>query len=138
MVHHVTSTERTTSIGHESLSAAEPTALQVVLATAVATELTRRITADLRPGAYTIEPAQCSRSTDDGSLPRGLKPAKSIWPGLAPPSGLPGWPRARISDARPARPPPRPAAEPQRVERRVSCRGALTVAGQRIHVGIGR
>jgi hypothetical protein len=40
--------------------------------------------------------------------------------------------------ATPARPghPPVPAAEPIRVQRRVSSRGALVVAGQRIHVGI--
>ncbi len=43
---------------------------------------------------------------------------------------------ARIRDARPAGPPPQPAAEPQRVERRVSCRGTLAIAGQRIHLGI--
>jgi hypothetical protein len=43
---------------------------------------------------------------------------------------------ARIRDARPAGPPPQPAPESQQVQRRVSCRGALTVAGQRIHVGI--
>jgi hypothetical protein len=54
------------------------------------------------------------------SLPNPLTPADS----------------ARIRDARPAGPPPQPAAEPQRVQRRVSSRGALAVAGQRIHVGI--
>ena len=43
---------------------------------------------------------------------------------------------ARIRDARPAGPPPRPSADPPRVERRISCRGALAVAGQRIHVGM--
>jgi hypothetical protein len=43
---------------------------------------------------------------------------------------------ARIRDARPAGPSPVPAAEPIRVQRRVSSRGALVVAGQRIHVGI--
>jgi hypothetical protein len=61
---------------------------------------------------------------DDGvllrSLPNPLTPAEL----------------ARIRDARPAGPPPRPAAELQRVQRRVSCRGALAIAGQRIHVGI--
>jgi len=31
--------------------------------------------------------------------------------------------------------PPRPAAGPLRVDRRVDCRGALVVAGQKIHVG---
>ncbi|MEJ3745496.1 integrase core domain-containing protein [Actinomycetes bacterium KLBMP 9797] len=44
--------------------------------------------------------------------------------------------RTRLRDARPAGPPPHPAPEPVRVQRRVSCRGALVVAGQRIHVGI--
>ncbi|MEH0845863.1 integrase core domain-containing protein, partial [Micromonospora sp. CPCC 205711] len=43
---------------------------------------------------------------------------------------------ARIRDARPAGPPPTPVNEPVRVERRVSCRGSLVIAGQRIHVGI--
>ncbi|MEU8405890.1 IS481 family transposase [Micromonospora sp. NPDC048842] len=43
---------------------------------------------------------------------------------------------ARIRDARPAGPPPTPTPEPIRVQRRVSCRGALVIAGQRIHVGI--
>jgi hypothetical protein len=36
----------------------------------------------------------------------------------------------------PGRATPAPAAEPLRVQRRVSCRGALVVAKQRIHVGI--
>jgi transposase InsO family protein len=44
--------------------------------------------------------------------------------------------QARLRDARPAGPPPAPAPEPLRVQRRVSCRGALVVAKQRIHVGI--
>ena len=43
---------------------------------------------------------------------------------------------ARIRDARPAGPPPQPATEPVQVQRRVSSRGALAVAGQRIHLGI--
>ena len=42
----------------------------------------------------------------------------------------------RIRDARPAGPPPQPAPEAQRVQRRVSCRGAIAVAHQRIHVGM--
>ncbi len=54
------------------------------------------------------------------SLPSPLAPADHI----------------RIRDARPAGPPPRPSTEPVRVQRRVSCRGALVVAGQRIHVGM--
>jgi len=54
------------------------------------------------------------------SLPNPLTPADHI----------------RIRDARPAGPPPRPSTEPVRVQRRVSCRGALVVAGQRIHVGM--
>lgn len=54
------------------------------------------------------------------SLPKPLAPAE----------------QARIRDARPAGPPPTPAPEPVRVERRVSSRGALVIAGQRIHVGI--
>jgi hypothetical protein len=43
---------------------------------------------------------------------------------------------ARIRDARPAGPAPQPASEPVRVDRRVSSRGAIVVARQRIHVGI--
>jgi hypothetical protein len=46
---------------------------------------------------------------------------------------------AAVTPAAPARHPARPSSapvEPQRVQRRVSCRGALVVAGQRIHVGI--
>ena len=44
--------------------------------------------------------------------------------------------QTRLRDARPAGPPPAPTPEPLRVQRRVSYRGALVVAGQRIHVGI--
>jgi len=54
------------------------------------------------------------------SLPNPLTPAE----------------HARIRDARPAGPAPQPAPEPLRVERRVSCRGAIVVAGQRIQVGM--
>jgi hypothetical protein len=54
------------------------------------------------------------------SLPNPLTPAE----------------QARLRDARPASPAPAPAPEPLRVQRRVSCRGALVVAKQRIHVGI--
>jgi Integrase core domain len=43
---------------------------------------------------------------------------------------------ARTRGSRPAGPAPRPTAERLRVERRVSCRGAIMVAKQRIHVGI--
>ena len=43
---------------------------------------------------------------------------------------------ARLRDARPAGPPPAAPVEPSTVERRVSARGALTVAGQRIHIGM--
>ena len=42
----------------------------------------------------------------------------------------------RLRDARPAGPPPRPAPEPPRVQRRVSSRGSIAVAHQRITVGI--
>uniref|UniRef100_UPI003F495E86 hypothetical protein n=1 Tax=Nonomuraea bangladeshensis TaxID=404385 RepID=UPI003F495E86 len=44
---------------------------------------------------------------------------------------------ARLRDARPAGLEPRPAAEPVRVQRRASSRGQVSVAGQRIRVGIG-
>jgi hypothetical protein len=43
--------------------------------------------------------------------------------------------QARLRDARPAGPAPQPTTEPVRVQRRVSCRGALMVARQRIHIG---
>jgi hypothetical protein len=43
---------------------------------------------------------------------------------------------AGIPDARPAGPPPQPAPEPVRVDRRVSSRGALVIARQRIHIGM--
>ncbi|MFG1755237.1 IS481 family transposase [Streptosporangium sandarakinum] len=43
---------------------------------------------------------------------------------------------ARLRDARPAGPAPRPATEPIRVQRRVSSRGWIAIAGQRIGVGI--
>jgi hypothetical protein len=56
---------------------------------------------------------------DDGVLLRSL------------PNPLTPTEQARIRDARPAGPPPQPAPEPVRVERRVSCRGSLTVARQR-------
>ncbi len=45
--------------------------------------------------------------------------------------------QARIRDARPAGPPPSPTVEPVRVERRVSSRGSVAIAGQKIHLGIG-
>jgi len=54
------------------------------------------------------------------SLPNPLTPAE----------------QARIRDARPAGPAPTPEPQPPRVERRVSSRGAIVVAGQRIHAGI--
>lgn len=62
--------------------------------------------------------------TSDGILLRSL------------PNPLTSAEIARVRDARPAGPPPTPTPEPLRVERRVSCRGSLVIAGQRIHVGI--
>ncbi|MGH2394415.1 MAG: hypothetical protein ACRDGH_13165, partial [Candidatus Limnocylindria bacterium] len=44
---------------------------------------------------------------------------------------------ARIRDARPAGPPPTPAAEAIRVDRRVSSLGSIAIARQKIHLGIG-
>jgi hypothetical protein len=61
---------------------------------------------------------------DDGILLRSL------------PNPLTPTEQARIRDARPAGPPPTPAPEPVRVQRRISSRGSLTVARQRIHVGM--
>jgi transposase InsO family protein len=43
----------------------------------------------------------------------------------------------RIRDARPAGPAPAPATGPLRVDRRVSCRGSICIARQKIQVGIG-
>ncbi|MBB6399014.1 transposase InsO family protein [Actinomadura coerulea] len=42
-----------------------------------------------------------------------------------------------VRDARPAGPQPQPQAEPVRVQRRVSSRGQIMIAGQKIQVGIG-
>ena len=53
------------------------------------------------------------------------------------PNPLTGADLGRIRDARPAGPQPRPATEPMRVQRRVSSRGQLVIAGQKIQVGIG-
>lgn len=44
---------------------------------------------------------------------------------------------ARLRDARPGGPPPTPPAKALRIDRRVSSRGSITIAGQRIQVGIG-
>jgi hypothetical protein len=53
------------------------------------------------------------------------------------PNPLTSTEMARLRDARPAGPEPQPAIEPVRVQRRVSSRGLLSIAGQRIRVGIG-
>jgi transposase InsO family protein len=44
---------------------------------------------------------------------------------------------ARIPNARPAGPAPTPAAGPLRVDRRISSRGSISIARQKIQVGIG-
>lgn len=44
---------------------------------------------------------------------------------------------ARLRDARPAGPPPQPATEPVQAQRKVSSRGQIVIAGQKIQVGIG-
>ncbi len=44
---------------------------------------------------------------------------------------------ARIRDARPGGPAPAPATTPLRVDRRVSSRGGISIARQKIQVGIG-
>jgi hypothetical protein len=44
---------------------------------------------------------------------------------------------ARIRDARPGGPAPAPVEQPVRVDRRVSARGSIAIAGQKIQVGIG-
>jgi transposase InsO family protein len=76
----------------------------------------RRVTARLDRGLLQL--------VDNGTLLRSL------------PNPLSQAEQARLRDARPAGPAPQPATEPIRVQRRVSCRGALVVAGQHIHVGI--
>jgi hypothetical protein len=45
--------------------------------------------------------------------------------------------RRHLRDGRPAGPPPHVPETPTALQRRVSCRGAIMVAGQRIHVGFG-
>ncbi|HEV8528985.1 MAG TPA: hypothetical protein VGS60_15780 [Actinomycetes bacterium] len=45
--------------------------------------------------------------------------------------------RRRFRDGRPAGPPPHVPETPAAIQRRVSCRGVIMVAGQRISVGIG-
>jgi hypothetical protein len=45
--------------------------------------------------------------------------------------------RRHLRDCRPAGPAPHVPDTPTAVQRRVSCRGAIMVAGQRIHVGFG-
>ncbi len=44
---------------------------------------------------------------------------------------------SRIRDSRPAGPAPIPTADVVRVDRRVSCRGSISIAGRKIQVGIG-
>jgi hypothetical protein len=73
----------------------------------------RRLTVRLGPGLLQL--------VQDGMLLRSL-------PSPLTPSEL-----ARTRDARP---PPQPAAEPVQVERRVSSPSAITIARQRIHIGI--
>jgi hypothetical protein len=53
------------------------------------------------------------------------------------PNPLTATERARIRDARPAGPAPAPATVLLRVDRRVSCRGSISIARQKIQVGIG-
>ncbi len=45
---------------------------------------------------------------------------------------------ARLRDARPAGPAPAPARTPLQVDPRISSRGSISAAGQRIQVGIGQ
>jgi len=45
--------------------------------------------------------------------------------------------RTKLRDARPAGPKPHVPETPPTVQRRVSCRGTIMVAGQRIHIGFG-
>jgi transposase InsO family protein len=77
----------------------------------------RRITVRIDHGVLHILDAD---RTPLRSLPNPLNPTE----------------QARIRDARPAGPPPPPAAAPLRVERRVSSRGSIAIARQKIHLGI--
>jgi hypothetical protein len=52
------------------------------------------------------------------------------------PNSLTAAETTRIRDARPAGPPPLPATGPLRVDRRVCSRGSVSIARQKIHVGI--
>lgn len=49
---------------------------------------------------------------------------------------IPPAKQVRLQGARPAGPPPTPPTGPLRVERLVSCRGGIQVAGQRVQVGL--
>jgi hypothetical protein len=55
----------------------------------------------------------------------------------SPPNPLTPADLARLRDARPGGPTPSPRTEALRVDRRVSSRGCITVAAQKIQVGIG-
>jgi transposase InsO family protein len=58
----------------------------------------------------------------------------TLWRSIA--FTLPAGKLARLPGARPAGPPPTPPMRPVRVERLVSCRGGIQVAGQRVQVGL--
>jgi hypothetical protein len=58
----------------------------------------------------------------------------TLWRTIA--FSLPAGKLARLPGARPAGPPPTPPTRPVRVERLVSCRGGIQVAGQRVQVGL--
>ena len=71
---------------------------------------------------------------DHGVL-RLLGPSRTVLRSL--PNLLSSAQTARIRDARPAGPAPTPAVAGLRAERRVSSRGSVSIAGQKIQVGIG-
>jgi hypothetical protein len=71
----------------------------------------------------------------NGAIMQILDPDRTLLRTL--PNPLTPHDRSRLRDARPAGPWPRVPDTPSTVQRRVSCRGAMMVAGQRIQVGYG-
>jgi len=71
----------------------------------------------------------------DRGVPHLLGPDRVVLRSL--PNPLTAAEVAKIRDARPGGPPPAPTGEPLRVARRVSSRGSVCVARQKIQVGIG-
>jgi hypothetical protein len=71
----------------------------------------------------------------DGAVMQILDQDRTLLRTLANPLGLDDRPKLR--DARPAGPTPQVPPTPPAVQRRISCRGSIMVAGQRIQGGFG-